>query len=137
MNVSWTDPSLPSLSDRIAHGTLLISPSTNTTQSQSIVVIALLNASISTLPGFFNGCLILVVLSAANTALYASSRTLFGLTREVDPKDKYWGWLSKLSATTTNRKIPAPALVVSALSFCWVPFLHLTKSYSDQEVSLA
>lgn len=134
LNVRWTDPLLPSLSGRINHGSLTIAPSTNTTQTSAIVVIAVLNANIPKLPGFLNGCLIMAVLSASNTALYVSSRTLFGLTREVDPEDKYWGWISKLSTTTYNRKVPAPALFASALAFCWVPFLHLTKSYSDQDV---
>jgi len=136
LNVRWTDPLLPSLSGRIAHGTLTVAPSTNTTETNAIVVIAVLNANLPTLPGFLNGCLIMAVLSASNTALYVASRTLFGLTREVDPNDNYWWWISKLSTTTHDRKVPAAALFTSVLAFCWVPFLHLTKSYSDQDVCL-
>jgi len=78
--------------------------------------------------------LIMAVLSAANTALYVSSRTLFGLTREIDPEDKYWWWIAKLSTTTPHRKVPAAALFLSTAAFCWVPFLHLSKSYSDQDL---
>ena len=135
LNVRWNDSFLPSLAGRINHGSLTIAPSTNTTQTNSIVIIAVYNAKIPTLPSFLNACLIMAVLSASNTALYVASRTLFGLTREVDSEDKYWGWISNLSSTTKNRRVPAAALSTSVFAFCWVPFLHLTKSYSDQDVS--
>jgi len=136
LNCKWTDPLLPSLPGRIDHGSLAIAPSTNTTGPGAVAVIALHNANIPTLPGFINGCLIMAVLSASNTALYVASRTLFGLTKAVDPNDKYWGWISILSTTTKTRRIPAPALFVSAIAFCWVPFLHLNKTYSDQDVCI-
>jgi amino acid transporter len=134
LNVPWFDSSLPALSGRVMHGTTVFAPNTNTTQTSSVLVIAVLNASIPTLPGFINGCLIMAVLSAANTALYVSSRTLFGLTREIDPDDKLWWWIAKLSTTTPHRKVPAAALFLSTAAFCWVPFLHLSKSYSDQDL---
>ena len=97
LNVPWFDPALPALSGRVMHGTTVFSPNTNSTQTSSVLVIAVLNASIPTLPGFINGCLVMAVLSAANTALYVSSRTLFGLTREIDPDDKLWWWIAKVS----------------------------------------
>lgn len=136
LNVSWTDPLLPSVSTRITHGSLTIAPSTNTTQPSAIAVIAVINAGKDFLPGFLNACFVMAVLSASNTALFVASRTLFGLTRLVDPNDRYWWWLSKFSTTTHNRKIPAAALMVSAGIFCWVPFLHLTKSYTDLDVRM-
>src|SRR6266536_4385778 len=68
LNVSWQDPLLVSL------------PKRNTSPS-SIVMIAAMNAKIPMLPGFLNGCLIMAVVSAANTTLYVASRTLYGLTR--------------------------------------------------------
>jgi yeast amino acid transporter len=135
LNVSWMDPLLPSVGERITHGSLTIAPSTNTTQTNAIIIIAILNANKPSLPGFLNGCLIMAVLSAANTALYVASRTLFGLTREFDPNTEYLGWISKLSTTTHNRKVPAASLFASAFAFCWVPLLHLTKKSSDQDVS--
>ena len=76
----------------------------------------------------------MAVLSAANTALYVASRTLFGLTRELNPMSKDWRWVSKLSTTTHTRRVPAAALLASGPAFCWVPLLHLTKSYTDQDV---
>jgi amino acid transporter len=136
LNVSWKDPLLPSLEARIDHGSLVVQPSTNDTSPPAIVVIAVQNAGISVHPDILNGFLIMVVLSAANTALYVSSRTLFGLTRDLDPESNYWcvRWLSRLGTTTPRKKIPGWALVISALSFCWVPFLHLNKGVSDQDV---
>jgi amino acid transporter len=108
LNVGWQDPSLPGLPDRIAQGNLTATLSTNgtqSTQSQSIVVIALRHANIPTLIDFFNGCLILTVLSTANTILYAASRALFGVTKEVNRNDKHWGWISKFSETTRKRRV--------------------------------
>ena len=135
LNVSWTDLFLPSVPNRIAHGSLTIAPSTDTTQTNAIVVIAVLNANKPDLLGLPNGCLIMAVLSAANTALYVASRTLFGLTRELNPTSKYWRCVSTLSTTTHTRRVPAAALLASAFAFCWVPLLHLTKRYTDQDVS--
>lgn len=34
LNVAWTDPLLPTLSGRVAHGTTAFAPATNTTQSR-------------------------------------------------------------------------------------------------------
>jgi amino acid transporter len=146
MNVSWLDPSLPGLGSRDNAATFLnrtqaagnstAMPSMKTPRTNSIVVIALDNAGLPALAGFVNGCLIVAVLSAANTALYVASRTLFGLTKAIGPDSRFWGWFSVFSTTTPGRRVPAPALFISALAFCWIPFLHLAKRirYSYQEV---
>lgn len=137
LNVGWQNPSLPSLRDRIAHGTLDVSPTSNTTTTSTpIVIIAVLNANIGVLPDILNVFLIIAVLSTANTALYVSSRTLYGLTRAFNPKSTHW-WvrgISKLSITTPERKVPGWALFVSAGIFCWVPFLRLSTGVSGQNV---
>lgn len=108
--------------------------------SQSILIIAVGQGQdqMQVLKSFLNGCLIMTVLSTANTALYVSSRTLYGLTREIDPTSPHW-WmrlLSKLSTTTASSQTPGRALIVSALCFCWLPFLTLQGYTSNQEVSV-
>lgn len=127
---------LPSLEARIDQGPSVVQPSSNDTSKYAVVVIAIKRADISVLPDILNGFLIMAVLSAANTALYVSSRTLFGLTRSLNPGSDYVleRWLSRLGTTTPGTKIPGWASVISALSFCWVPFLHLKKGVSDQDV---
>ncbi|KAL8899594.1 MAG: hypothetical protein Q9207_006116, partial [Kuettlingeria erythrocarpa] len=49
------------------------------TASRSPFVIAIENAGIKTLPGFLDACFLFSALTAANSALYVSSRTLFTL----------------------------------------------------------
>ncbi|GIK06668.1 hypothetical protein Aspvir_002318 [Aspergillus viridinutans] len=76
LTVKWTDHLSP------IPGAQQVSPRTIDKQppaSTSLPVIAAWNAGHKTLAGVINGCLILSGLSAANTSLYASSRTLYGI----------------------------------------------------------
>lgn len=128
LNLEWTDPLLPQLlrqSDILGQG-----------NSYAIFVLAMLKARIPVLPGFLTGCIIFSILSAANTALYVASRTLFGLARKIEPTHDLWlmRWLSKLGTTTPNTHIPAWSLVVSLVSFCWLPLLHQRYGYTVQQV---
>ncbi|GIJ90969.1 hypothetical protein Asppvi_009934 [Aspergillus pseudoviridinutans] len=92
--------------------------------SNSVPVIAAWNAGHKKLAGFINGCLILSGLSAANTSLYASSRTLYGIVSSLPGK---W-WLKEriecLGGLTKTTHVPAAALLFSWVAFYWVPFLH-------------
>lgn len=125
LDVSWRDPLLPS-------GEISRSGSTDI----SIIMIAALNSRISMLPGVFNACIFAAVISAANTALYVSARTLFGLTSIVDSQSPrfYVRILSKLSETKRDTKVPVRALIWSALAFCWLPFIHLGPNGDDRRV---
>jgi len=133
LNVSWTDPLLVSLSNIIRTSPTVVLP-TSTTRTNIIPVIGLLNTHMPNLAGLVNGCLIMAVLSAANTDLYVASRTLFGLAREINPNINFWGRVSKLGAITHNTKIPVVAVLVSAIAFSWLPFLHFISSYNDEKV---
>jgi yeast amino acid transporter len=129
VNVSWSNSSLPVPDERKRD-------ISSKPQSTSVLIIAVQQQGISGLPGFLNACIIFAVLSAANTALYVSSRTLFGLTRGISPYSKWpLSWLSKLGTTTPNTLVPAWALVVSAIAFFWLPFLHLKGGLSITDVS--
>lgn len=134
MNVHWQDPLLPAILDRNETPNPLPG-SSKVSKTSSILVIAVLNAHIPAFDSFLNICLIIAVLSASNTALYVASRTLFGLTREISPNGKgWWRKFSKLSTTSFKTKVPVFALLISAVTFCWVPFLHLRLSYSLNDV---
>lgn len=111
---------------------------TGTKRSEFMPVIATLNARMPVAAGVFNACLIFSVLSAANTSLYVASRTLYGMARHIpdgphDHVGRKFAWLSRIEPRT---RVPLWALVVSALSFIWLPFLQLKKGYSITEVSL-
>ncbi|OTA55634.1 hypothetical protein K449DRAFT_310879, partial [Hypoxylon sp. EC38] len=81
----------------------------------------------SSIASAFNVFLVIAALSCANTNLFVASRTLFGLTNQVDGgPDQPWylnvlAWLGQ----TNNYRVPMRAMTVSALAFIWVPFLQL------------
>lgn len=70
LNVGWTDTQLPGLTNRQT-------PSSNSTTP--LMIIAVKDAGMNPMSGFLNVCLILVVLSAANTALYGECSLAVGL----------------------------------------------------------
>ena len=109
-NVSWKDPHLPGyhLRDGKASGS---------NSSTALVIIAAENAKVKSLPSVLTAFLIMAVLSAANTALYVASRTLWGVACDFDSQlinspNPLKRWFSMLS-TTTPRKVPGWALFVS------------------------
>jgi amino acid transporter len=103
--------------------------------SKAAILIALLETGAVTWPRLVNVSLIFCVLSAANTALYVSSRTLFGLTRTIDAsRSKLHRVLAKFGTRQPRTKVPAWALLASVLSFCWLPFIHLSKGHSIYQV---
>lgn len=125
LNVSWKDPSLISLPKR-------------TSGPSSIAMIAVINANIPGLPGFLNACLILAILSTANTSLYVASRALYGLTRHERGPGTNNSLFDKVLCnlgTTNSRGVPMWALIASASLFgTWLPFVHSFSGYKDQGV---
>jgi len=142
LNVEWSDPRLPVYRGRISTPAADSpqSPTTGIAGSSAIVIIATLTAYQVPLSNVLSGLLIMAVLSAANTALYVSSRTLWGLACNLDPQlsnSPYiiWRLLSKLSTTTPGARVPGWALLVSSVTFWWLlPFLLLAKSTSAVNV---
>lgn len=119
-NVYWKDPRLPGyhLRDGLASGS---------NSSTALIIIAAENAKVEALPSVLTTFLIIAVLSAANTALYVASRTLWGVACDfdsnlIDSQNPLKRWFSKLS-TTTPRKVPGWALFASCL-FIWIPILQ-------------
>jgi yeast amino acid transporter len=137
LGAEWHNNYLPSIYGPIAHPTLLFSPAFNTTtKSNSTLVIVAADGDISLLPNILIMFLVVVILSTANTGLYVSSRTLYGLTRNANPNSPYW-WergINKLSNTARKRNIPEWALSASAGIFCWVLVLCLSMGFSYQVV---
>jgi amino acid transporter len=81
-----------------------------TSAAASPFVTAIIESGIPVLPGFLNGCILLFVFSAANSDLYISSRTLYGLAKE--------GNAPAMFAKTNERGIPVNSLAVSGLLAC-------------------
>lgn len=80
-------------------------------------VVAMINSGISGLPGLINGCILLFVISAANSDLYISSRTLYSLSRE--------GNAPRIFSRTNRAGVPVYSLAVSGLLAC-IAFLNVS-----------
>jgi yeast amino acid transporter len=68
LNVSWTDSDLPGLTDRKLSSYVSSSPNSTTT----VMIIAVKEAGKEHVAAFLNGCLIVAILSTANTVLYGT-----------------------------------------------------------------
>ncbi|KAI4864854.1 amino acid permease-domain-containing protein [Hypoxylon rubiginosum] len=81
----------------------------------------------------FNVFLVLTALSCANTNLYVASRTLFGLTNQIDSGPGEAWYLNVLAwfGRTNNHRVPIRAMTLSAVAFIWVPFLQLYRPSTE------
>lgn len=125
LNVRWDDPGLPRASWL---GSPINATASNTTsgQSNSGFVLAAKQSRIPGLDSAFTVFLLITALTAANTNLYVASRTLFGLTRELQ-YGRWWSpttWLA-FFGRTNNYKVPVRAMFLSCC-LLWVPFLYLS-----------
>ncbi|KAN0066848.1 Amino acid permease/ SLC12A domain containing protein [Elaphomyces granulatus] len=129
LNVAWSDPHLPLIYDDLVARNSTMNPPTS-----RVIIFTTFLAGYQSLAGFLNGCLIFSVLSASNTSLYVSSRTLYGITREMPDTN----WLNKqirrLSLVVPRTGVPAAALLFSAVSFFWLPFLRLKGGYALEDL---
>ncbi|KAF8853190.1 hypothetical protein BDZ45DRAFT_762242 [Acephala macrosclerotiorum] len=75
-------------------------------------VVAVMEVGFATLPGALVGFIIYSGMSAANTALYVSSRTLYGLTRELrqDDDSLVKSSIAKLNTVSPKKRVPTWAL---------------------------
>jgi amino acid transporter len=98
--------------------------------------VAAMEAGSSRLPGVLIAFIIFSGIVTANTALYVSSRTLYGLTRELKQDDNiFYRSVAKLNTVSPKTRIPYWALGVSCLIFSgWLPFVHLRSNFNEMEV---
>jgi amino acid transporter len=130
LTARWTAPFLPPIFG--VSGT----NSTTPPKSSNWVVNVALSTGHHRLAGLLNGCFIFSVLSTSNTALYVSSRTLYGIVNEVPPTSWLGRIMMRLSIVVRQTGVPAPALLFSTLSFLWLPFLQLKSGYALEDVRL-
>ena len=133
LNVSWENRHLAYIYGGIGDSTT--SAMADHPSSVNMAIIAVYEGGYKKLAGFLNGCLIFSVLSASNTSLYVSSRTLYGMVRVLPDTNWTYQKIRWLSLVTKRTGVPAPALLVSAVSFFWLPFLQLKQGYALQHVS--
>ncbi|KAJ5650891.1 proline-specific permease [Penicillium longicatenatum] len=107
--------------------------------SHSAFVMIAAGSKIPHLATVFNVFLVFTCASCAATNLYISSRALFGLTSQIKGgKGQRWHLriLAKLGKTD-HRKVPRQAVVLSAVAFCWIPFLQLVRGSKQAETSIS
>ena len=104
-------------------------------RSESLPVIAVQQAGIRFLPGFVTASLVYSALSAANSALYIASRTMYGLAQSLDPdsRSSVVRVLSRIGTVTPDTHVPGWALILSCV-FLWLPFIPLGTSYTRGEL---
>ncbi|CEJ81248.1 Putative Pc22g16190 protein [[Torrubiella] hemipterigena] len=132
-NISRSDYRLPRLSWRTKQPESSLSNSTTKGSTISAFVIISKEAHMGMMDQLINVFLVFTVMSCASTNLYVASRTLFGLTARLDEATnqslmfRFLAWFGK-----TNRfRVPMRAVIFSAVSFCWVPFLQLDGESRD------
>ena len=101
---------------------LLLSAS-GSTASASPFVIAIKNAQIKGLDHVINGCILLFVLSAANSDMYVCSRTVYSLSVA--------GYAPSFFAKTNRMGVPYYGI---ALSFAFTLLAYMTVSSSSAEI---
>ena len=137
LNVKWTNTGLPKISGGINEA--LPKTQSGSGRSGAIIIIAALKSGHWRISGLLNGCMVFSALSAANTSLFIASRTLYGMTRTLDPAKTFSRATHLRSLATVWHKtgVPMRALLVSAIAFCsWLPFLNLKAGYGIVDVSL-
>ncbi|TID16437.1 amino acid transporter [Venturia nashicola] len=131
LTTSWNNPLLPTIYNGTRSNTTQVAKGT----SRNIVINATSTYGNSNMASFLNGCLLFSVISSANTSLYVSSRTLYGLAMGV-PRTNWVGrQIHRLSLVVPRTGVPGPALVVSAGAFVWLPFLQLKEGYAIADLN--
>ncbi|CAD6564934.1 MAG: hypothetical protein ASARMPREDX12_004509 [Alectoria sarmentosa] len=144
-DVPWTDPRLPPFYEirptqnqttRYRRDSAYTPSSTsNSSIDYPVVVIAALIARIERLPSFLVGASLFAAVSAANTALYVASRSLYGVTKDFEwNSDNVFERLMSHFGITNDNNVPHWAIVASAVAFgSWIPALHFAKGHPNVE----
>lgn len=100
----------------------LLLSSSGTSASASPFVIAIANARISGLNHVINACILIFVMSAANSDLYICSRTIYGLAVA--------GYAPKFFAKTNRMGVPYYGILLGFL-FCCLAFMTVDSSSGE------
>lgn len=144
-NVEWFNPNLPTLLSQPLVSNVLPStvlghtPVFNQTglPVSAAPIIAAWQVNAPTIAGLLAGFLIYSGLSCANVGLYVASRTLYGLTRNIDNEDRRWfvRIFAKLNVVTARTRVPIYSILVSVIVFSsWLPFVNFSTGFTQEEV---
>lgn len=140
-NVSWDDPRLPQIFNQTAKDAAPITAhaiaprDTSGHRSQALPIIALIETGNSTLASVLTAILMYSGLSAANTALYVASRTLYGFARNREPGDHadiIRRMIFRLSDVVSWTGVPLWGALLPAAILYWLPFIHIKEDVTKQ-----
>lgn len=120
----------PSSTSLPSQGWINSTAPSNSTKSDSAFVQVATRANIRGVPSVITGFIVFTAITAANTALYVASRTLFGLARESDSWFKYFG------VTDGTHRVPLRALWASVIFFPIGYFCYLRSPGEINTVSI-
>lgn len=106
----------------VAYNDPLLLGASGSSASASPFVIAIKNAKIGGLDHVINACILIFVMSAANSDMYICSRTIYGLAVA--------GYAPKFFASTNRMGVPYYGICLSFL-FCCLAFMTTSSSASD------
>lgn len=125
LNIPWTNPNLPEIYGGIGKIHKRDDSGKAGSFSNILAIMAIRQWGKQNLDGFVNGAIIFSVLSASNTALYISSRTLYGMALRVQDSSVLGRTARVFAKVDRKTGVPLRALFLSWASFIWVPFLSL------------
>ena len=122
INVPWDDARLSVYSNQ-GLGGLITTNGTQTGPKSLAIIVMTESAGWNAAP--LNAILIWSVLTAANTSLYASSRTMFGLVRRLEGQSKWHikRLFANLGFVDARTLTPWYAVMLTAAVSFWVPFV--------------
>lgn len=106
----------------VASNDKLLLSASGSTASASPFVIAIKNAKIKGLDHVINACILIFVLSAANSDLYICSRTIYGLAVA--------GYAPKFFAKTNRMGVPYYGIILGT-AFCLLSYMTVDSSSSE------
>ena len=133
-NVGWDDPRLPQIFGQTSNqdtdhpGKTLALRTDDTHVSTALPVIALIEAQSPALATVVTIALMYCGLSAANTALYVASRTIYGFARNIDiPRDasRLRRFCARISDVLPTTGAPLFAVMLPVGVLYWLPFVHI------------
>ncbi|ROV96212.1 hypothetical protein VSDG_04990 [Cytospora chrysosperma] len=116
LGIFFLGMAVPYNSDRLVGAT-----QAKTSAAASPFVIAMVIGGIGVLPDIINACLLVFVISAANSDIYVGARTLYSLAKD--------GQAPKIFLKTTKRGVPMYGVVVTSL-FCALAYMNVSESAS-------
>lgn len=134
LNIDWRNRHLPEIGIQMRNDT--VGAGETPPRSSNMAIIVIWNAGLKSLAGFVNACIVFSLVSISNTSMYVASRTLYGMTCKITAKNIATKVLHSFSTVAPKTGVPAAALIVSAITFIWMPFVEDKKGYATQYVSI-